>query len=78
MTVARLPQKVCACNYVSHRVEEWQRDLSIFGLPDGRGYSRFQNMTIFKNPFGTRKGEVMAYERVANIMGDQVLSGGLL
>lgn len=79
LSVARLPKGVCGCGRVKTRIDELQRDASRFRDESGGPiYTRFEKMSIFTNPFGTRVGEVKAWERVATLIGDQVWSAGAL
>lgn len=79
LAVARLPKGVCGCGRVKTRVDELQRDASRFrDESNGAIYTRFEKMQIFNNPFGTRVGEVKAWERVSVIIQDQVWGAGVL
>lgn len=79
LATARLPKGICGCGRVATRVDELQRDLSRFrDSPDSAIYSRFEKMSIFHSGFGTRVGEVKAWERVTTLMGDAVWSGGAI
>lgn len=79
LSVARLPKGICGCGRVAIRVDELQRDMSRFrDTPDSAIYSRFEKMSVFHNSFGTRVGEVKAWERIVNLMGDAIWSASAL
>lgn len=79
LSVARLPKGVCGCGRVKERIDELQRDMSMFRETQGGAiWTRFEKMSVFSNLFGTRVGEVKAWERVANLVGDAVWSAGAL
>lgn len=76
LSVARLPAAVCNCNNIRDRVKDLQNDASKMrdAAEHSPLYARFQNMDIFKNPFGTRVGEVKAWQRIIRLQGE--LGGG--
>lgn len=79
LSVARLPDAVCNCNNIRDRIEDLQKDMSIM-RDGGQGsplYARFEKMDIFNCPFGTRAGEVKAWQRITRLHGE-IGSGGLL
>lgn len=79
MSAARLPKSICSCNNIRERVEELQRDISRFreGSAVSPLYSRFKEMDIFGNPFGTRYGEVRAWQQLMRLHGE-IGDGGAL
>lgn len=79
MSAARLPAAICNCNNVKDVIESLQKDASTFrdGAAQAALYSKFQKQDIFNNPFGTRWGEVRAWQRVVRIVG-QIGGGGAL
>lgn len=71
MTAARLPAAICNCNNIRDRVRELQRDASAIRERDnGVIYARFERNDIFGNPFGTRMGEVKAWQRLVRLVGE--------
>jgi len=69
LTVARLDRPVCSCGTVKAFAEGLQEDLSLQGER-----SFFLDESILGNPFGTRRGEVMAWRRVG-ALADSVAGG---
>lgn len=72
LATARMDRPLCSCSNVQNRAAELARDLTASSRD--RFYVRYQNMSIFNNPFGTRSGEVKAWDRVSRLMGDQIWS----
>lgn len=66
LAVARLEYQMCSCSNVRNVAEELRRDLTL--NKNDTSYIRSTSMDIFTNPFGTRKGEVMAWQRVAKLI----------
>lgn len=65
LAVARIHRPFCTCNNTLTLVTEWQRDLSFTG---SRQLGSFEiSPADLDNPFGTRKGEVMAWKRVGRM-----------
>lgn len=60
LAVARLRRNLCDCDTVNGYVEDLQMDMSL----TNEGGSHFLGTDDLNNPFGTRKGEVMAWKRV--------------
>jgi len=60
LATARLERPLCACNNVVAVAEDWRKDLSM----TTSAVSYFTPSDVIGNPFGTRKGEVMAWMRV--------------
>lgn len=71
MSVARLPKDFCSCNNVREKVKYLQRDAARFreSAANPELYTRFDKMDVFSCPFGTRVGEVMAWQRVVRVIG---------
>jgi hypothetical protein len=74
LAVARLDRPLCDCGNANTVARELQRDLTAVTKGNDR-YMRFENMDIYTNPFGTRAGEVKAYQRVAHLLGEVILPG---
>lgn len=70
-SVARLPKDFCSCNNIRQKVMRWQTDASRFreGAANAELYTHFDKEDVFSCPFGTRVGEVMAWKRVARLVG---------
>jgi hypothetical protein len=60
LATARLERPLCACNNVTALANDWRKDLS----ETTSSVSYFTPSDVIGNPFGTRKGEVMAWQRV--------------
>lgn len=76
MAVARLPRGVCGCDNIRQRIEEMQRDLT--RNDQVSGFVRTPKMDIFSSAFGTRVGEVRAWQACTRIAQDVVASGAIL
>lgn len=76
MAVARLPRGVCGCDNIRQRIDAMQTDLT--KNSEFAGFSRTPRMDIYSSAFGTRVGEVQAWQAVTRIVGDQVTAGGAL
>ena len=71
MAAARLPKSICDCNNIRARVEEMQRDASTIRVREGGPiHARFEREDIFGNPFGSRIGEVKAWQRLVRLVGE--------
>lgn len=75
LAVARLEYPLCSCSNVRNVAAELRRDLTL--STSGNSYARTSNMDIFTNPFGTRKGEVMAWQRIRHLAANN-WGGGVL
>jgi hypothetical protein len=64
LATARLERPLCACNNSQALSVDLQRDLT-FTPPDGGVF--FLSESDLDNPFGTRKGEIMAWRRVKDL-----------
>jgi len=64
LATARLEKDICGCNNVIELFRELRRDLT-YSEPDGGSFFNVED--IINNPFGTKKGEVMAYQRIKNL-----------
>lgn len=76
MAAARLPRGVCGCDNIRQRLENIQRDLT--RSEENAAYARTDRMDIFSSAFGTRVGEVRAWQAVTRLTSDQVVAGGAL
>lgn len=66
MTAARVERPVCGCNNVRSMFQELQRDVAFSGSGEGEG-SFFVNQDDLANPFGTKKGELLAWRRLGKL-----------
>jgi hypothetical protein len=66
LAVARLEYSLCSCSNVKNVSADLRRDLT--ENTRDNSYTRTPNMDIFTNPFGTRKGEVLAWQRVSKLL----------
>jgi len=66
LSVARMEYALCSCNNVRNVTQELRRDLT--ENTKDASYVRTNNMDIFTNPFGTRVGEVKAWQRVSKLL----------
>jgi hypothetical protein len=62
IATARLQKPLCSCSNVTALADEWRQDLSITG-PGGAMLSE----AALDNPFGTRRGEVVAWKRISKL-----------
>lgn len=78
-SVARLPKDFCSCNNIRAKVSRLQTDAARFreGAANAELYTHFDKQDVFSCPFGTKVGEVMAWQRIARIKG-RIGSGGCL
>ena len=64
MTVARLDGPACSCDNLEYLGNRLKEDLAT----SVTGKSRFVTQNVQSSPFGTLKGEVMAWDRVKNFV----------
>ena len=72
IATARLDRPYCACGSIYSYAESLRDDLAEYRKGST---TRFTPESILTNPFGTRKGEVMAWQRVNQLL-DNVRGGG--
>lgn len=79
MSAARLPDAICSCNNVKDTIKFLQRDASTIrdGAEGAPIFARFEKQDVFNNPFGTRVGEVKAWQRITRLIGE-IGQGGAL
>lgn len=63
LATARLDRPLCGCSYLEGLVQKMQDDLSLV-TPTS---SHFASDDVLNNPFGTKRGEVMAWKRVKDL-----------
>ncbi len=63
MATARLERPLCTCGNTMALTESLREDMAV----SSRGVSRLMDFDLLGNPFGTRKGEIMAWQRVSKI-----------
>lgn len=66
LATARLERPFCSCASATALAEKWQQDLQVSGS-DGVSYSVTD--VDLSNPFGTRRGESLAWKRIAGLVG---------
>jgi len=72
LATARLERTFCSCVNVQSLAQDWRKDLAF--VKD----SSYQFAPeLLSNPFGTRYGEVKAWQRVAKIQGRQLKGGAI-
>jgi hypothetical protein len=62
IATARLQKPLCACSNVTALADEWRQDVSRLG----EGGSMLSPAAL-DNPFGTRRGEVLAWKRMSKL-----------
>lgn len=65
LAAAELPVRMCADNTGSHFLHEWQFDLARSAGVNDEQYQISQS--DLDNPFGTRRGQVMAWKKILNL-----------
>lgn len=70
IATARLERPLCGCGNVQALAADLQTDLSSFP----RTESRYVYPDVYGSPFGTRKGEVMAWRRIKHLVKDKKAS----
>lgn len=71
LATTRLERPFCSCGNAQALAKHWREDLAL------SGESSYQlGMEVLDNPFGTRRGEVMAW-RTINRSRDRVVGGGV-
>jgi len=70
LALSRLPRNVCGCGNLDNRRKEYQTDYATAG---GRGQFIMATNETMNCPFGTRRGEIIAWNRVARVGRNQVL-----
>jgi hypothetical protein len=73
LATARLERPLCACSNVQALAESLQTDLS----ESVQGKSRFLSQPWSSNPFGTRRGEVKAWQRIRHLS-NALISAGVI
>ena len=59
MATARLERPICSCGNSTALAKKWQMDRALSGQS-----SKAMSMSLLDNPFGTREGEILAWQRV--------------
>ena len=62
MATARLERPYCSCGVITALNRDLRRDMSLVGTSDGTSW--FAGEIVNENPFGTRLGEVKAWQRI--------------
>lgn len=74
LATARLQEEICACGNAYALAKDLRQDLSV-ASPEGNFIVTIDE--VVKNPFGTRKGEVMAW-RLVRKLAHKVITGAAL
>lgn len=75
MAASRLEKPMCSCTNVQTIVSELHR--SIVANPR-EGGDALVDFTLVSNPFGTRVGEIRAWQRTMNMQNEQIMMAGAL
>lgn len=75
LATARLTKKICSCGQAQNFAAELQKDMT--QISKGSTFVLNLATDLFTNPFGTRVGEYRAWQRVARLMDDYVVIGGV-
>lgn len=67
IATARLERPLCGCSNVQAVADDLRRDISMSERP----ISQFVYPDVMNSPFGTRKGEVMAWRRIKYLVKDK-------
>jgi hypothetical protein len=73
LATARLHRPLCSCGNVDELVTELQRDFSL----TAEGKSKFASARLVDNPFGTKVGEVRAWQKISHLA-DNLISVGVI
>ena len=74
LSTARLDRDMCACDSTQKVIYELQRDLT--KSTRDAFYVRYESQEIFHNPFGTRVGEMRAWNIIRNLTNETQFAGG--
>ena len=78
MATARLERPFCSCGNVMALCRKYQQDLAAVSATDKQAQSyNVDPVTVQQCPFGTRLGEVLAWQMVRNERG-RVIRGGVV
>ena len=69
LSAARLEKPICSCTNVQNVVSELRRDLTKSSRD--AFYTRYREMDIFSSGFGTRVGEVRAWQLINKVLGEK-------
>lgn len=74
LATARLERPLCGCSNVEAVAEDLRKELT----ESNREISRFLPEDVLTSPFGTRKGEVMAWRRLKRLVKDRKLGHAVI
>lgn len=77
LAAARLDKPFCQCGNVEKTLKEMRRDLSLSGNDSDAVRIPFDSI-VYKNPFGSRVGEVKAWHRVNSLIGNAIWGAAIL
>lgn len=63
LATARLERAFCQCGNATALADHWREDLA----KSTQSASQILAMTLLDNPFGTRRGEIMAWQRISKM-----------
>lgn len=79
LTVARLETQPCGCGHVAAQFKALRRDLAEIERSVGTSFASIRTTDTISNPFGSKDGEVRAWNRVSRLMAnEQNWKGGAL
>lgn len=70
IATARLDKPPCSCPEVNQNFETLREDLSAFG---GERVAHFLSPRLLDNPFGTRRGEIMAWNLIGRTVRERIV-----
>ena len=70
LATARLERPFCNCGSITALASDLRRDRSLVGSSSGDSW--FVPEELISNPFGTRQGEIKAWQRITSIMEESV------
>lgn len=73
MATARLERAFCQCGNATALADHWREDLA----KNTQSASQILAMTLLDNPFGTRRGELMAWQRISKMTSAVTMGGAV-
>lgn len=73
MATARLERAFCQCGNATALADHWREDLA----RNTREASQLLAMNLLDNPFGTRRGELMAWQRISKMTPNLIVGGAV-
>jgi hypothetical protein len=75
LATSRLHKGLCACGNLHSFMDDLRRDMAV---QSGEGNFIVVDEQVMRNPFGMRRGEVLAWRRLTKILSDKQISGAAL